>query len=65
MTQNIDAPLSPKELAAALGRNRTYVEAMKRRGFKMLGGCATIREARTWIARNPPPRSRKPFIAAA
>lgn len=56
---------SCKELAAALGRERTYVAAMKRRGFWMPGGRATIAEARAWLARNPPPRSRRGFAAAA
>jgi hypothetical protein len=54
-----------KELADALGRERTYVTAMKRRGFIMPGGKATITEARAWLARNPPPRSRDHFKTAA
>ena len=50
--------LTPKELAAALGRARTYVYAMKRAGFSMPGNRATVDEARSFLARNPPPRSR-------
>lgn len=57
--------LTIKELAAALGKNRTYVAAMKRRGFTMSGGLATVTEARAWLVRNPPPRSRKEFQVAA
>lgn len=50
--------LTIKELAARLGRNRTYVQAMKRRGFQMPGGVATVAEARRFLARNPQPRAR-------
>jgi hypothetical protein len=57
--------LSGKELAAALGRARTYVSAMKRRGFLMPGGRATLAEARAWLIRNPPPRARQGYDAAA
>ena len=57
--------LTTKELAAALGRNRTYVVAMKRAGFVMPGGLATVTEARAWLVRNPCPRSRVQFRAAA
>ena len=38
--------LTIKELAAALKRSRFYVHAMKRRGFQMPGGVATVAEAR-------------------
>lgn len=48
--------LSPKELADALGRNRTYVFAMKRRGFAMPGGRATLADALAWLEANPYPR---------
>ena len=37
--------LTIKELAAALKRSRFYVHAMKRRGFQMPGGVATVAEA--------------------
>lgn len=57
--------LSGKELAAALGRERTYISAMKRAGFAMPGGRATLAEARAWLERNPRPRARHRFRAAA
>jgi hypothetical protein len=57
--------LSIKELAAALGRTREYISAMKRHGFMMPGGRATVAEARAWLARNPPPRARRRLDAAA
>jgi hypothetical protein len=65
MTPNPHELLTGKQLAAALGRERTYISAMKRRGFEMPGGLATVAEAREWLARNPPPRSRQVFRAAA
>jgi hypothetical protein len=51
--------LSVKELGEALRRNDRYVYAMKQRGFLMPSGLATLTEARAWLIRNPPPRSRK------
>lgn len=57
--------LSGKELANALGRERTYITAMKRLGFQMPGGRATLTEARAWLARNPAPRARVKLRAAA
>jgi hypothetical protein len=57
--------LSIKELAGELGKNRTYIHAMKRHGFQMPGGRATVPEARAWLVRNPPPRSGKPFVVVA
>jgi hypothetical protein len=58
--------LSVKEIAAALGHSRTYVEAMKRRGFLMPGGRTTLERARAWLERNPHPRARerRPRLAA-
>lgn len=50
-------PLTIKELAAGLGHNRTYVHAMKRKGFMMPGNRACIRDAKAWLVRNPPPRA--------
>ena len=50
--------LTTKELAAALRKSRSYVQAMKRRGFQMPGGVATVAEARRWLVRNPKPRAR-------
>ena len=49
---------SIKELAAELGRGRTYVWAMKCRGFKMPGGRATIADALAWLEKHPVPRAR-------
>lgn len=57
--------LSVKELAAALGKHRNYVHAMRSRGFMMPGGTATLSEARAWQARNPSPRSTRPFVAGS
>lgn len=62
---NEEKLLSGKELAAALGRERTYIFWMKRRGFQMPGNLATLKEARAWLARNPPPRARREYRAAA
>lgn len=59
------SPLFTKELAAALRRSRSYVQCMKARGFKMPGGKATLAEADSWIARNPPPCSEREFKTAA
>jgi len=50
--------LSIKELASELGRERTYVWAMKCRGFKMPGGRATLLDALAWLEKHPTPRSR-------
>ncbi len=60
-----NALLGAKQLAGALGRHRNYIDAMKRAGFIMPGGLATLAEARRWLARNPPPRSRRAFGSAA
>lgn len=48
--------MSACELAFELGRSVQYIYAMKRRGFLMPGGRATLAEARGWLVRNPPPR---------
>lgn len=47
--------LTIKQLASELGRSRRYVSYMKRGGFQMPGGLATVTEARSWLARNEPP----------
>lgn len=47
--------LSTKELAVALKRSESYVKQMKRRGFRMVGGRTTLRDALGWLARNPRP----------
>lgn len=65
MTPEHSQLLKIKELAAALRRPRSYVHAMKRRGFVMPGGTATLSEARAWLARNPAPRSEVEFRPAA
>jgi len=49
--------LTRKELAAALRRHVSYVSAMKRRGFVMPGGTATLGEARSFLKRCGAPRS--------
>jgi len=45
--------LYPEELADALRRSRTFVFAMKRCGFGMPGGTATLEEARAWLRNHP------------
>lgn len=50
-----DDLLSVKELAGRLRRCANYVWAMRRRGFPMPGGRATVGEARRWLRRNPKP----------
>lgn len=45
--------LNATELAKALRCCRTYVEAMKRGGFVMPGGRATVSEARQWLREHP------------
>lgn len=56
--------LSGKELAAALNRGRNYISAMRRRGFQMPGGRATLRDALQWLVRNPSPRSRNILVVS-
>ncbi len=48
---------TPKELAHLLKRSRSYVFAMKRRGFQMIGNRATLTEARNFLATHPTPRA--------
>lgn len=45
--------LSMKELGWELNRSYSYICAMKRAGFPMPGGRATLAEAREWLRRNP------------
>lgn len=52
--------LAPKELAAELGRHRSFVFAMKKAGFPMPGNRATLAEALAWLERHPHPRQRDP-----
>lgn len=51
--------LTACELAAKLKRSVGYIYAMKRNGFVMPGGLASISQALAWLARNPPPRSER------
>jgi hypothetical protein len=44
--------LSCKELAAALAHHPNYVSAMRRAGFTMIGGRATLREALEWLGQH-------------
>lgn len=45
--------LNVNELAGELRRCRQYVYWMKRWGFAMPGGTATLAEARAWLAAHP------------
>jgi len=45
-----DKPCDVKELAAVLGRSRSYLDDMKTCGFIMPGGRATLRMAFGWLA---------------
>jgi hypothetical protein len=47
--------LSVKELAAELKRTERYVWHMRRRGFRMPGGRATLTGALLWLEANPSP----------
>lgn len=49
--------LSVCELAASLKRSESYVWAMRRRGFEMVGGRATLSEARAFLRGCPHPRA--------
>jgi len=51
--------LCVSELAFELRRSTKYVYAMRKRGFIMPGGTATLEEARAWLARNPSPCAEK------
>lgn len=59
--------LNAKELAAALHRGRNYPAAMKRAGFPMPNGRASLYDAQRWLSEHPefrvqksaPDRSRK------
>lgn len=45
--------MNVNELADALRHHRSYVTDMKRAGFVMPGGYATLEEARAWLANHP------------
>ena len=49
--------LSSKELASKLGRNVSYIWAMRRCGFRMLAGRTTLSLALEWLSDNPRPWS--------
>lgn len=51
--------IDQKGLAVALNRSRTFIAAMKARGFPMPGGRATIFQAVQWLIDNPNPRGRR------
>lgn len=46
-------PLSQKELAHYLRRSTEYVRAMKKAGFQMPHGTATLGSAHAWLRRHP------------
>lgn len=48
-----DELLCVKELADRIKRTPRYVYAMKRDGFAMPGGLATVRQALDWLTDNP------------
>ncbi len=41
------------DLAEEMGRGRVYIYAMKRAGFEMHGGTATLAEAKQWLREHP------------
>ena len=47
--------LSVCEIACELGRSESYVCAMRRKGFVMTGGRATLSEARSFLLKVPKP----------
>ncbi len=53
----MDQLLSCKELAEVLGRDISYVYAMRRRGFRMIAGRTTLDAALEWLESNPKPTS--------
>lgn len=61
---NADDLLRLTELARALRCSRTYVWSMKRRGFTMPGGRATVSEARQWLREHPDFRVNPRFVNA-
>jgi len=49
-------------LAKKLGMSRTYLWAMRRAGFEMPGGRATVEEARAWLRANPHFRANRTIV---
>lgn len=56
-----DELLSVKELADQLKRTPRYVRAMVRDGFLIVGGRATVNQARKWLVDHPDFRQNKPL----
>lgn len=56
---DIDQPMTTKELSFFLGRNRSYISAMKKAGFAMRRdhiqrqAVASISQAHKWLEENP------------
>lgn len=53
--------LTVKELAAGLNRSAWYVYGMRKAGFRMPGGTASIEEAREWLRHHPHFRAKDSF----
>jgi len=58
MNDPMDELLSAKELASRLKRCESYVDYMKKKGFRMIAGRTTLRAALTWLAKHPKPCTR-------
>lgn len=56
----MDELLCVKELAERIKRTPRYIYAMKRDGFQMPGGLATVRQALDWLGNNPGFRQNSP-----
>ncbi len=56
-----DELLSVKELAGRLRYSPGYVYAMRRDGFSMPGGRASVRQAIGWLSDHPQFRANKPL----
>ncbi len=55
---NSGGQMTAKELAGELGRSVGYIYAMKRDGFPMPGGLASIKDVLQWLEKHPNPRRR-------
>lgn len=53
--------LTCKELAWSLNKNVSYIYAMRKAGFHMPGGVATVESAIEWLAENPDFSKRKAY----
>lgn len=51
--------LSCKELATALNRSMPYIYQMKKRGFRIRSGRATLTAALNWLEKHPCPTSKR------